>query len=205
MKGKRDYVVSTKRGFALLVGCSLWVWTGCGDAHTFKTNAGHIDPGSVPSDHACFEGSAIQLVRYSSACERASQSLVSEVQHGTVFSADEIRTLGSPCAGGPSPAIEISADMNSHSLVFDFSQVTHSDHFPKADFEGYIFDITLEEHNGVLLAVTVDREASTLPFDGGDLEWDRSHIEVNLEGVAYDHHGLLKLDFVFARVSPLPG
>jgi hypothetical protein len=62
----------------------------------------------------------------------------------------------------------------------------------------------LEEANGLLLAVTVDQEVSSLDVDGGDLEWDRSHIEVNFEGVAYDHQGLLKLDLLFARASPLP-
>lgn len=204
MKTKSNLVVSTRLSYALLVGTVLGLLTGCGDAHVFKTDTGHVDPSSISSGHACFDGSTIKLVRYSSACARTSESLVAQVHEGKVFSADEVRTLSSPCADGPAPGIEVLFDMDSHSLFLDFSQVTHGDRFPKADFEGYMFDVVLEEANGLLLAVTVDQEVSSLDVDGGDLEWDRSHIEVNLEGVAYDHEGLLKLDLLFARVSPLP-
>ena len=204
MKTKSNLVVSTRLSYALLVGTVLGLLTGCGDAHVFKTDTGHVDPSSISSGHACFDGSTIKLVRYSSACARTSESLVAQVHEGKVFSADEVRTLSSPCADGPAPGIEVLFDMDSHSLFLDFSQVTHGDRFPKADFEGYMFDIALEEANGLLLAVTVDQEVSSLDVDGGDLEWDRSHIEVNFEGVAYDHQGLLKLDLQFARVSPLP-
>ena len=204
MKTKSNLVVSTRLSYALLVGTVLGLLTGCGDAHVFKTDTGHVDPSSISSGHACFDGSTIKLVRYSSACARTSESLVAQVHEGKVFSADEARTLSSPCADGPAPGIEVLFDMDSHSLFLDFSQVTHGDRFPKADFEGYMFDIVLEEANGLLLAVTVDQEVSSLDVDGGDLEWDRSHIEANFEGVAYDHQGLLKLDLQFARVSPLP-
>jgi len=204
MKTKSNLVVSTRLSYALLVGTVLGLLTGCGDAHVFKTDTGHVDPSSISSGHACFDGSTIKLVRYSSACARTSESLVAQVHEGKVFSADEVRTLSSPCADGPAPGIEVLFDMDSHSLFLDFSQVTHGDRFPKADFEGYMFDVVLEEANGLLLAVTVDQEVSSLDVDGGDLEWDRSHIEVNFEGVAYDHQGLLKLDLQFARVSPLP-
>jgi len=204
MKTKSNLVVSTRLSYALLVGTVLGLLTGCGDAHVFKTDTGHVDPSSISSGHACFDGSTIKLVRYSSACARTSESLVAQVHEGKVFSADEVRTLSSPCADGPAPGIEVLFDMDSHSLFLDFSQVTRGDRFPKADFEGYMFDIALEEANGLLLAVTVDQEVSSLDVDGGDLEWDRSHIEANFEGVAYDHQGLLKLDLQFARVSPLP-
>lgn len=205
MQNKNNLVVSTRLRTALLVGSVLGLLTGCGDAHSFKIDPGHIDPNSVPTDHTCFDGSAIELVRYSSACARTSKSLVSEVQEGIVFSADEVRALSSPCAYGPTPGIEVSFDPDSHSLYLDFSQVSHGDHFPEADFEGYMFEIVLEEANGRLLAVTVDQEVSTIYLDRSHIEWDPSHIELNLEGVAYDRQDLLKLDLLFARVSPLSG
>ena len=204
MKTKTKFVASTKLGHVVLVVTVLGLLAGCGDAHVFKTDPGHVDPSSISPDHACFDGSTIKLVRYSSACARTSESLVAQIHEGKVFSADEVRTLSSPCADGPAPGIEVLFDMDRHSVLLDFSQVTHGDRFPKADFEGYMFDIVLEEANGLLLAVTVDQEVSSLDVDGGDLEWDRSHIEVNFEGVAYDHQGLLKLDLLFARASPLP-
>lgn len=175
---------------ALLVGC-------------FQLEPGHIDPSSIPLDHTCFDGSAIELVRYSSACARTSKSLAAEVRDGMVFSAHDVRTLESPCADGPNPAIEVSFDITSHSLLLDFSQVTQSDRFPEADFEGYIFEVVLEEANGLLVAVTIDEEISNFNLDDRDIEWDSSHIEVNFEGTHYDRHSLLKLDLLFARVSPV--
>jgi hypothetical protein len=204
MKKKSNLVVSTRRGSALLVGGVLGLLAGCGDADVFKINAGAIDTDSSTTEHVCFNGSAIKLVRYSSACARTSKSLVSEVHEGMVFSADDVGTLSSPCAYGPTPAIEVYFDSDSHSIYFDFSQVTHGDRFPDADFEGYMFEIVLEEANGFLVAVTVDQEGSNLDIDRSHIESGKAHIDVNFEGVAYDHQGLLKLDLLFARVSPLP-
>lgn len=202
---KRNLVASTRLGSVLLVGSVLGLLAGCGDAHTFKTSAGHIDPSSISSDHACFDGSAIELTRYSSACARMSASLTSEVYTGMVFSADEVRTLRSPCADGPSPGFDVIFDGDNHSILFDFSQVARGGRFPEAGFEGYIFDVALEEANGSLLGVVVDSEVSSLDVDAGDLEWNYDHIEVNLEGVRYDDQRLLKLDLIFARVSPVSG
>jgi hypothetical protein len=205
MKTKNTLAMSSWLGSALLFGGVLGLLAGCGDADVFEINAGRIDQDSIPTDHTCFGGSAIKLVRYSSVCGQTSSSLVSEVHEGMVFSAEDVRTLGSPCAHGPTPGIEIYFDEDSHSIFLDFSQVTHGDRFPEADFEGYVFEVTLEEANGILLGVTVDRELSSIGLNDDHVEWDGSHIDVNFEGVSYDHQGLLKLDLWFARASPLPG
>ena len=205
MKTKNTIAISRWLGSALLIGGVLVSLAGCGDADVFKINAGHIDQDSIPTDHTCFGGSAIKLVRYSSACAQTSASLISEVHEGMVFSAEDVRTLRSPCAYGPTPGIEIYFDEDRHSIFLDFSKVTHADRFPKADFEGYVFEVALEEANGTLLIVTVDRELSTIDLNDDHVEWDRSHLDVNFEGVSYDQQGLLKLDLLFARASPLPG
>lgn len=200
---KRNLIISTGVGSALRVGIALGLITGCGDADTFKIDPGDIDPSTVPTDHACFVGSVIELARYSSACGRTSASLTSEVQTGIVFSAEEVRTLLPPCGDGPTPGFEVIFNEESHSMLLDFSRIARAGRFPEADFEGYSFDLTLEEANGLLLGVTVDRGATSLDVDDRDLAWDPDHIEVNVEGVAFDDQSLLKLDLHFARVSPV--
>ena len=200
---KRTFVLPTTLGLALRVGIVFGMLAGCGDAHVFKSRADSIDPNSGPRGHACFDGSEIKLVRYSSECERTTKSLESEVHDGMVFSAEEVASLGPPCAQGPAPAIEVLFDAASHSILVDFSQISQGDSFPAADFDGYMFDVVLEEANGILLAVAVDREISSLDFDDGDLEFGPAHIEMNFEGVAYDVGDLVKLDLLFARISPI--
>jgi hypothetical protein len=200
---KGTLVVSARLGSALLVGSAFGLLVGCGDAYAFKVSTDAIDPSAVRTGHACFDGSTVKLVRYSSECGRMSKSLVSTVREGIVFPADELRSLDSPCAEGPSPAIEVGFDARSHSILFDFRQVTQSDRFPDADFEGYMFDVALQQANGTLMAAMVDSEATTLDFDRNDIEVvDGSHLELNFEGVAYDARGLVKVDLIFARVAP---
>jgi hypothetical protein len=182
---------------------ALGLSAGCGDADAYKIDPGHIDPSDVPTDHACFMGSQIALVRHSSACSRTSSPLTSTVQDGMVFSADQIEALESPCAVGPTPRFEVIFDEDSHSMFLDFSKVAASDRFPEIDFEGYVFEVILEHANGLLLGVSVDREMSTLDLDADDLQWDAAHIELNFHGVAYDDQSLLKLNLLFARTPPV--
>ena len=99
---------------------------------------------------------------------------------GMLFSAKDVRTLGSPCDDGPAPGIEIYFDEDSHSIILDFSKVTHADRFPKSDFEGYMLEVALEEANGTLLVVTVDRELSSISLDDDHVDSDRSHIDLKL-------------------------
>lgn len=202
---KRTLVLPTRSGYALRLGVAFGMLAGCGDAHAFKTHGGSIDPNSGPRGHACLDGSAIKLVRYSSACEQTTKSLESEVHDGMLFSAEEVASLGSPCENGPAPALEVLFDTDSHSILVDFSQVSEGDRFPAAGFDGYMFDVVLEEANGILLNVTVDRETSSLDFDDSDLNFGPAYIKMNFEGVAYDEGGLVKLDLLFAHASPLRG
>ena len=196
-------VATTSARNSLLVGIVSGLLAGCGDAHAYKIDPGHIDPREVPTDHTCLMGSAIELVRYSSACEWTSPPLASEVHIGTVFSADETKDLQPPCMAGPTPGFAVIFDEDSHSLYLDFSQVAHSDRFPESGFEGYALEVVLQEANGLLLDVAVDRETSNLDFHNDDLEWDSAHIELNFEGVAYDDQSMLKLNLIFARVPPV--
>lgn len=203
MSSRTDLVASSPRRVACLLASLLVVVFGCGDPHTFKTSAGHIDPSSISPDHACFDGSTIELMRYSTACAKGSKSLAADVRDGTVFSAEDVGTLESPCDTGPSPAVEVSFDTGTHSLVLSFSQVSRSGRFPDADFDGYIFDVTLQEANGLLIDVTIDDGVSNLGLGADDIVWDPSHIEVNFAGTRYDQQSLLKLDLLFARISPV--
>lgn len=182
---------------------TLGMIAACGDAHSFTIDPGKIDPDSVPSDHACLMGSTIRLSRHSSACEGVTGPLSAEVASGTVFSADDVATLGPPCADGPTPGFEVVFNEASHNIFIDFSDVVDGGRFPNGGFEGYALDVTLEEHNGLLLDVAMDREVSTLDLDVGDIAWDRDHIEINLQGVTYDDGGLIKLDLFFARIAPV--
>ena len=148
------------------------------------------------------DGSEVSLVRYSSSCQKTSTSLDSVVQDGLVFPAEEVQTLESPCADGPNPAIDLHFFIESHSVLLDFSKVVERGRFPSAEFDGYVLEVLLEESNGTLMSVEIDRDATNLPLSSEDVEWDRSHIDLNFEGVGYDEHSLLKLDLTFARVTP---
>lgn len=196
---------AARRCTVLFVSTAVTLAVGCGDSQTFTTDPGDIDPSSIPEGHECFIGASIQLSRYSSSCDRTSPALSSEVLDGVVFTAEQVSTLASPCDDGPSPGFEIAFDEMSHTVAFDFSQVSRAGRFPAADFDGYMLDVTIGEDNGTLLQVSVDREVTTLDVDSDDLDWDLDHIEVNLEGVAYDDGSLLKLQLVFARVPPVQG
>lgn len=196
-------VATTGPRVSILLGLTFGLLSGCGDADVYKTDPGHIDPSDVPTDHACFIGSTVELVRHSSGCAQTSSPLTSQVQDGVVFSANQTEALESPCAVGPTPRFEVIFDEESHSMFLDFSQVEASGRFPRNDFEGYVFKVVLEEANGLLLGVDVDRETSNLNLDANDVEWDSAHIELNFEGVAYDDQSLLELSLLFARVPPV--
>ncbi len=196
-------VATTRPRVSILMGIMFGLLMACGDTNVYKTDPGHIGPDSIPTDHSCLMGSMIELVRHSSACPKTSSALTSEIQDGLVFSTEQTEALESPCAVGPTPRFEVIFDEGSHSILLDFSQVSASDRFPEIDFEGYVFEVILEEANGLLLDVAVDRETSTLDLDANDLQWDSAHIELNFHGVAYDDQSLLKLDLLFARVPPI--
>jgi hypothetical protein len=200
---KRTLVSPTRLGYALRVCVAFGMLVGCGDAHVFRTSPGSIDPSSGPRGHACFDGAVIKLARYSSQCDQTTKSVESEVQAGMVFSSEEVASLGAPCENEPAPALEVVFDTDTHSILVDFSHVSQGDRFPAADFDGYMFEVVLEDTNGILIAVMVDQEASSLDFDSSDLEFGPAYIDMNFEGVAYDEGGLVKLDLVFAHASPI--
>lgn len=187
---------------ALFVASLVSALSGCGDAHAFRLNPGSMGPESGGTEHACFDGSEVKLVRYASACSETSKSLDSTVRDGLVFPAEDVETLESPCADGPNPAIDVLFELVSHSVILDFSQVAQSGRFPEADFDGYVLEVLLEESNGTLMSVAIDRELTNVAIDRGDVDWDRSRIDLNFAGVRYDETSLLKLDLTFARVSP---
>jgi hypothetical protein len=193
-----------KRPFAAaaFLAIPLILAVGCGD-NAFTLDPGHVE--RIPSNfNECFDGSTAELVRYSTVCARTSpKSLTTEIIDGFGFDAEEVSTLGSPCAGSPAP--EIRVYFEGDSLVFDFSKVTHQGRFAATDFDGYIIDFALSERNALLLHAAVDFEASTLPLDSSDIEFERDHIAVNFEGLTYDEQSLARINFVFANISAMAG
>ena len=193
-----------KRPFAAaaFLAIPLMFAVGCGD-NVFTLDPGHIE--RVPSNfNECFDGSTAELVRYSTVCARTSpKSLTTEIIEGLGFNAEDVSNLGSPCAGSPAPEIEVYFEDDS--LVFDFSGVTHKGRFAATDFDGYIIDFALSERNALLLHAAVDVEASTLPLDGSDIEFERDHIALNFEGLTYDEQSLARINFVFADIPATAG
>ena len=174
---------------------SLASASGCG----FSLDPGHIDPESL-EPLLYFEGAEVELVRYSTRCERPSATaLNAEVGDGMEFEASAVKTLEAPCAKTPSPAVAV--EIQGSALVFDFSEVERPGRFPNADFEGYVIDIRLQPHNALLFDATVNRESS-IPLTRENIYHEPDHIEVNFADLSYDENGLVKIDLWFANVDP---
>lgn len=195
--------VAASRCVVLLASSSLVLVVGCGDASTFKTDPGDIDPASIPEDHACLVGATVALSRYSSSCERRTTSVSSEVEPGVVFTSEQFRTLAPPCDEGPTPGLQIVFDEPSSTIFLDFSTVTSEDRFPDSRFEGYMFDMTLSEENGTLVFAAIDRDRTNVAVAEDDLAWAVDYLAVNLEGVSYDADSQLAIELTFARVPPV--
>lgn len=177
------------------LGSALVLLAACG----FSLDPGHI--AGTGGDPGCLEGAKVELLRYSTLCERtSSKRLLTEVHDGMEFTAEEVSTLESPCAEGPNPGVEVHVEHSS--VIFDFSGVEQPGRFPRADFEGYVLDLILRGDNALLVGATIDREASTLDLDNVDLSIDTERIELNFEDVAYDHLALLKFDLHFSTARP---
>lgn len=174
---------------------------GCGDTRMYILDPGHIDTDSIEAP-TCFDGAVVELARYSSRCGRMSaKSLTGVVGEGVEFDGAATSTLESPCGGDMSPAIDVSIE--SSSLLFDFSNVLGAGRFPEDEFDGYVFDIALMPDHSLLLAASVNKTLSTLALQDDDVYFDRDRIEVNFEGIHYDQDAFLKIDLLFARVSPV--
>jgi hypothetical protein len=195
---KKSITERRHNGTRLVLGCALGLLAGCGDAYVFSVNPGPGVDSSTDGGIACLGGAEIELVRHSSSCGSAtSKSLVAVIGDGIEFSAEQMRGLESPC-DGPSPGVEVRLD--DRSLIFDFSNVTKPGRFPKGDFEGYVIDVVLNEDSALLLAVSVDAEASSIGVENADVACSPSHIEVNFEDLSYDDSGFVKIDLWFASV-----
>jgi len=189
-----------RRAAALILGSALGLLAGCG----FSLDPGHIDPSSI-DDPGCLEGAQLELVRHSTRCEQKnSKSVRAEVGDAMEFSAEQVRSLESPCTEGPNPGIEIHLDHGIGSLIFDFSNVAQADRFPNADFEGYTIDIVLRDHNALLVGARVDAEETNVEVENIDISFDPTRIEVNFEGVSYDDRGFVKIDLHFSSAGPRP-
>lgn len=170
---------------------------GCGDAHTFSLNPGHIqyDP---DSEAASLAGADLELTRSSTRCEGSgSKSLRTKVGDGMEFSSVDVSSLDAHCSASPNPGVEI--DLEHASLIFDFASVTSAGRFPSAVFDGYVFHIVTPEDDVVLVAAGVDRSASNVDVASAEVSNEPNRIAVNFEGAAYDEDGFVKIDLWFVR------
>ena len=180
----------------------LLVAFGCGDA-SYTLDPGHIEPVPAEQVQACFEGARAELTRFSTECAKSSaKSLSAEVQDGAEFTPEMVSSLDSPCADGPSPGIEVLIEHNA--LIFDFARVQHGGRFPDADFDGYVIDLSLTSRNALLIGAAIDRVHTTLPLTADDIAFERDHIEINLEGIAYEPGSMLEIDLLFANIPAVP-
>lgn len=180
---------------------SLALAAGCGDGSRMYTlDPGEIEISDASAHQARLDDAAVELLRYSTECERASaDALVSTIHEGTEFASEDLGALAPPCDIGPTPAIGIAIEDSS--LIFDFSDVAEPGRFPTADFDGFLLDLILERTNALLVAATVDTALSTLPVEQDDIAHETDLIEVNFEGLAYDAGSFVKIDLVFAQVA----
>lgn len=170
---------------------------GCGDAHTFSLNPGHLqrDPNSEAANLA---GADLELSRSSTLCDgSSSKSLRSKVGDGMEFSSVDVGSLDARCSASPTPGVEI--DLERASLIFDFSSVESAGRFPNAVFDGYVFDVATAEDDLLLIAAAVDTTASNVEVVRVEVSNQPSRIEVNFAGASYDEHGFVKIDLLFAR------
>jgi hypothetical protein len=168
-------------------------------AACYSLNPGHIDPDTL-GPRASLDGLEVKLLRYSTHCDsKASAPLVAKVGDGCEFPGDEVKTLGPSCAEAPSPAVDVYVE--EHHLIFDFSNVAEPGAFTGADFDGYIIDILRPRGGPIIFAMGVDDAMTTVDVDSVTLSHDYDHLEVNFQGVSYDHDSFVKIDLWLANME----
>ncbi len=192
-------ICACRRFAAVITTIALTALVGCGDSHTFKINSGHIDPSSVAAVGAAIDGAEVRLSRYSTGCDAGTaEPLVAKVGDGVGFTADQVKTLASPCLEAPSPGIEIQVE--GRSVIFDFANIEQSGVFPEAEFEGFILDLAEATETSFLMFAIIDRQLTNVDLEPDDLFSDYDHLEVNFAGAEYDANSFVKIDLFFAAV-----
>jgi hypothetical protein len=189
--------ITFRKSIAVLVTSMLGTLAGCGDAHGFNVDPGHIDPDSVAHLAAGIDGVDVWLHRYSTGCNaKASAPLTATVSDDMEFSSEQVKTLAPPCVDSPTPGVAV--QLERRSIIFDFSNVEGSETFPDSEFEGYIIDLSRDDGRPVLMLAVVDRQLSTLDLQNEDLSHDYGHLELNFAGTTYDSGSYVKIDLFFA-------
>jgi hypothetical protein len=192
-----------RRFTAVIATIALGAVAGCGNAHVFSVDPGHIDPDVLATAAAGLDGADVQLRRYSTGCDaNTPEPLTAKVGDGMEFTADQMKALPSPCPASPNPGVEVQVERRS--LIFDFSNVERVGVFPEFEFEGYLLDISREDGPQLVLAV-VDRQLTNVDVENEDLAYDHDHLEVNFAGATFDSDGFVKIDLFFAHVAPRTG
>jgi len=151
---------------------------------------GHLDPDTL-GPRASLDALEVKLLRYSTHCDsKASAPLVAKVADGCEFPGDEVKTLGSSCA--PSPGVDVYVE-EAH-VIFDFSNVAEPGEFTGADFDGYIIDVLRPKGGPAIVGMAVDDDMTTVDIDSVTLSHDYDHLEVNFQGVSYDHGSFVKIN-----------
>ena len=175
---------------------------GCGE-RSYMLDPGHID--AVPASELlqCLEGAPVELTRFSTTCSKSSDKRLSAVVgDGAEFPSEMVASVESPCADGPNPGIEVLIEHSA--VIFDFSQVSGRGRFPSAEFDGYVIDVAVTSEHALLIGALINRRNTTIAVDREDIVFESDHIEVNLEGVAYEPGSMLEIDLLFANTPALP-
>ncbi|TFH26131.1 MAG: hypothetical protein E4H00_11005, partial [Myxococcales bacterium] len=116
---------------------ALGAVVGCGDAHVFKIDSGHLDPSTIDVASTAVDGADVQLSRYSATCGADTmEPLLAKIGDGVGFTGEQVESLTPPCLDPPTPGIDIQVER--HSIVFDFSNIEIAGAFPEASFEGFL-------------------------------------------------------------------
>jgi hypothetical protein len=179
--------------------CSLLLASACGDAGEGPVVSDDTVLESLPRG---LEGVEVHLVRDSTRCGAPdSTPLVADAGIGIEFTADHVRTLASPCAGSPSPAIEVNVENGG--VIFDFANVDQPGEFPGAQFEGYVVHFARSCGDPVVASATPDTDLSNIDVRHAKVTSHYDRLKVNFAGVAYDRSSFLRIDVSWANVDCL--
>lgn len=178
---------------------TLLLVSACGDPNPADFAPPVVAPSSATPP---IDGTAVYLARVSARCHGLPAARLAGVMGtGVEFSAEQVRTLLSPCVDSPHPGIDV--DIENGGVVFDFSNVDTSGHFPHALFEGYVLHFSRECGDPIFTSAAPDVEASSANMASVHIDTHFDRLEVDFAGVDYDQETFLKVDLSWEAIRCL--
>lgn len=178
---------------------TLFLVSACGDPNPTDLAPPVVTPSSatIPID-----GTVVFLGRGSARCQGLPAArLAGALGMGVEFSADQVRTLLSPCVDSPHPGIDV--DIENRSVVFDFSNVDAPGHFPHALFEGYVLHFSRACGDPIFTSAAPDPRASSANMASVHVDTHFDRLEVDFAGLDYDQETFLKVDLSWEAIRCL--